>query len=202
MRASENPVATIPENILVTSARPDIVLVGVDEVTLIELTIPHNSMESLNNARDRKSHKEPYLQALSDLEAKGLVTLLYTVEIGSLGHWLPNSQRALMLAAPLLTKQTARKTMDEAAHKIIGASQVILMHDQRKPGPHHVFSSELLRNLIFFIVYFFLFFASCLNYFPALAKNMLPCSHATLSSGVIFIVSLSIYVHALLFCNK
>ena len=125
MRASENPEATIPEDILVTSARPDIVLVGVDEVTLIELTIPHNSMESLYNARDRKSHKEIYLQALSDFEAKGLATQLYTVEIGSLGHWLPNSQRALMKAAPLLTKQTARKTMDEAACKVIGASQVI-----------------------------------------------------------------------------
>ena len=57
MRASENPVATIPEDILVTSARPDIVLVGVDEVTLTELTIPHKSMESLHNARDRKSHQ-------------------------------------------------------------------------------------------------------------------------------------------------
>ena len=77
MRASENPEATIPEDILVTSARPDIVLVGVDEVTLIELTIPHNSMESLYNARDRKSHKEIYLQALSDFEAKGLATHLY-----------------------------------------------------------------------------------------------------------------------------
>ena len=69
---------TISEDILVTSARPDIVLVGVDEVTLIELTIPHNSMESLYNARDCKSQKEIYLQALvSDLEAKGLANHLY-----------------------------------------------------------------------------------------------------------------------------
>ena len=32
---------------MVASTRPDIVLEGVDEVTLIELTIPHNLMESL-----------------------------------------------------------------------------------------------------------------------------------------------------------
>ena len=49
MRASENPVATIPDDTLVTSAQPDIVLVGEDEVTLIELTIPHNSLESLSS---------------------------------------------------------------------------------------------------------------------------------------------------------
>ena len=48
MRASENPVATIPEDTLVTSARPDIVLIGEDKVTL---TIPHKSLESLSNAR-------------------------------------------------------------------------------------------------------------------------------------------------------
>ena len=52
-------------------------------------------------------------------------THLYTIEIGSLGHWLPNSQKALMKAAPSITKQIARKTMDEAARKVIGASQVI-----------------------------------------------------------------------------
>ena len=109
MRASENPVATIPDDTLVTSARPDIVLLGEDEVTLIELTIPHNSLESLSNARDRKSQKDIYLHALSDLEAKGFVSNLYTIEIGSLGHWLPTSQRALLKAAPLLTKQLARK---------------------------------------------------------------------------------------------
>ena len=125
MRASENPVATIPEDILITSARPDIVLVGVDEVTLIELTIPHNSMESLYNAKERKSHKEIYVQALSDLETKGLPSRLLTIEIGSLGHWLPDSRRDLMKAAPSLSKQAARKIMDEAASKVIGASQVI-----------------------------------------------------------------------------
>lgn len=56
MRASENPASTILENTLVTSAHPDTVIV-VDEVTLTELTIPHNSLESLSNARDHMSPK-------------------------------------------------------------------------------------------------------------------------------------------------
>ena len=65
MRASENPVSTIPEDIWVTSARPDIVLVNEERLILIELTIPHNSLESLSNARDHKSQKELYLQVIS-----------------------------------------------------------------------------------------------------------------------------------------
>ena len=116
---------SIPDDTLVTSARLGIVLVGENEVTLIELTIPCDSLESLSNARDRKSRKEIYLHVLSDLEAKGLAFNLYTIEIGSLGHWLPSSQRALLKATPLLTKQSARKAMDEAACKVVGASQVI-----------------------------------------------------------------------------
>ena len=92
MRANENPASTIriPEVILVTSARPDIVLVE-GEVTLIELTIPHNSLESLSKARDCMSKKK---SICSDLEAKGLASHLHTIEIGSLGHWYPTSQSA------------------------------------------------------------------------------------------------------------
>ena len=61
MRASDNPLTTIPESILVTSAHPDIVLVEEDDTTLLELTIPHNYMKS-SNARIRKSTKEKYQQ--------------------------------------------------------------------------------------------------------------------------------------------
>ena len=61
MRASDNPLTTIPESILVTSAHPDIVLVEEDDTTLLELTILHNYMES-SNARIRKSTKENYQQ--------------------------------------------------------------------------------------------------------------------------------------------
>ena len=53
------------------------------------------------------------------------IVTTWQIEIGSLGHWLPTSQRALLKTAPLLTKQCARKTMDEAAHKDAGASQAI-----------------------------------------------------------------------------
>ena len=47
MRASDNPPAAILESILITSARPNIMLVEDNEITLLQLTIPHNSMESI-----------------------------------------------------------------------------------------------------------------------------------------------------------
>jgi len=58
MRATDNPPATIPAEFLDTSARPDIVIVGDSEITLIELTVPYNSPDSLKNARLRKENKE------------------------------------------------------------------------------------------------------------------------------------------------
>lgn len=72
MRAIQNPVSTSPGDILVIPAHPGIVLVGGNEVTIIELTIPHNSLESISNARVCKSQKGIYLKALSDLEVKDL----------------------------------------------------------------------------------------------------------------------------------
>ena len=41
------------------------------EITLVELTIPFNSPESLANARNRKESKENYQLALSNLESLG-----------------------------------------------------------------------------------------------------------------------------------
>ena len=62
IRPSDNPLTTISKSILVTSARPDIVLVEEDDTTMLELAIPHNSIESISNARIRKTTKENYQQ--------------------------------------------------------------------------------------------------------------------------------------------
>ena len=105
-------------------ARPDIVIVGRKEVTIIELTIPHNSPESMLKARIRKSEKESYHQVLGDQEAKGLTSDLFT-ETGSLGHWLHTSRTALLFASQALTKKKANKLMDAAACRVISASQTI-----------------------------------------------------------------------------
>ena len=63
-RASDNPYSTIPPDILVTSARQEIVLVRPREVILLELTIPYNSPESLSKAKEQKESKQNYQHQL------------------------------------------------------------------------------------------------------------------------------------------
>ena len=125
LRANDNPPATIPLEILDTSARPDIVVISQREIVLLELTIPYNSPESIAKAKQRKESKENYQLVLSDLEAKGYNSCLLTVEIGALGHWLPHSRQNLLNAAPSLTKAIATAILDQAARKVISASHQI-----------------------------------------------------------------------------
>ena len=87
LTASDSPPATLPLRILVTSARPDIVIIDGDVITLLELTIPINTKEGLQNARDRKLAKENYITLIGDLHTRSFKAELETVEVGSLGHF-------------------------------------------------------------------------------------------------------------------
>ena len=64
MRANVNPASTIPE-VICNLSPPWHCLGRRSQGTLTELTIPHNSLESLSNARDQKSQKEIYVSASS-----------------------------------------------------------------------------------------------------------------------------------------
>ena len=83
LRVVDNPPSTIPPNILDTSTQPNLVIIEEQCVTLIELTIPFNSQESLTNAKTRKENKENYQLVLEDLESRDYVANLITIEIGS-----------------------------------------------------------------------------------------------------------------------
>ena len=75
----------------------------------------------------RKTEKEAYQQALSDLEAKGFSASLYTIKIGTLGHWLHSSRTSIAVESTehLLTKKNATTILDTAAKKVINAAQII-----------------------------------------------------------------------------
>ena len=88
-RASDNPLATVPPEIVVTSARPDMVVVRNCEILLIELTVPYNSPESIANAHSRKEAKENYNMLLGDLEAKGYSASLLAIEITLSSSFVP-----------------------------------------------------------------------------------------------------------------
>ena len=137
--------------------------------TIIEPTIPHNSMESLSNARKRKSEKVFFWQALSNLEVKGIVSNLYTIEIGSLRHWLHASQKFLLRAVLLISKQMVRKIMDEAASTVIGASQVIFKTWTDKAW----MPSHALNNHNFLITSDFFHYTFVI--FPCFLFSFCPC---------------------------
>ena len=83
-RASNCPLATLPSNISISTARPDIVLIEDSNIMLVEHTVPS---EALLAARQRKANKPAYLQLISDLEDRS-----FSVSYNTLyRNWLPGS---------------------------------------------------------------------------------------------------------------
>ena len=67
-----------------SSVTPDLVLVHEKKLVLMELTVPHNSLEAMNNAQRRKKSKENYQLVLSEMDKQGLKASLVTLEVGAL----------------------------------------------------------------------------------------------------------------------
>ena len=65
LRASNTPLATIPLNVLVTTARPDIVAIDGSYICLLELTIPCNNVTNLTNAREKAEGELSFLSVRS-----------------------------------------------------------------------------------------------------------------------------------------
>ena len=97
-------------------------------ITFLELTVPHNSAESLRAAHRFKQSKA---NLLGDLERAGFESELVTLEIGSLGHWRVNL--ANCLARHLnLTKAVIRSILDDAAkNAIAGSHQIFLVRHEK-----------------------------------------------------------------------
>ena len=128
------PITTFPESNLITSARPNIVLVEDKETLPLQLTITHNSVESIPMSYTaRKFLKRSFIQSLRELERKSLSTSLLTIEIGSLGHWTHKSLKSLsnLKAVPSLSKRLARAITNEVyvAMEVVRASRSSLMFE-------------------------------------------------------------------------
>ena len=125
-RATDNPPTTVPPNILITSARPDIVFVCVDKhLIILELTIPFNSPESMKKANNFKTNK--YELLLSDLESNGYAPEFLAMEIGALGHHRPGTLSALHNLLPSIPKNSFRALLDNAGKTAISISRRIFM---------------------------------------------------------------------------
>ena len=78
MRVTDNPPSTVSIDTIATSARPDIVITSPNHLLLIELTVPYNSPDCLQNAKSRKERKEIYQRLMSDLNARNFPSKLVT----------------------------------------------------------------------------------------------------------------------------
>ena len=107
-RATGNPPSTIPPEILPTSARPDIVIVSAGCISMVELTVPWSTEDSLASVKRHKTMatKDNYQLVLSDMTSRNIRAELITVVIGCLGHHMNDLFRALKHLAPIAAKVT------------------------------------------------------------------------------------------------
>ena len=100
-RHSDSPPTTVPPNILTTSLRPDIVIITEESkhILILELTVPTNTIDGLENARRRKQNKQEYGSLINDIVSAGHYSVTYdTIEVGTLGHFIIDSIKSLRKA--------------------------------------------------------------------------------------------------------
>ena len=158
LRASD-----LPSETLSTSVCPDIAIVTPDSITLAEITIPWHSEDNLAQAKRRKSEKENYQLAFPDLTNLGLSAKLITIEIGCLGHHLPDILSALKSIVQSSTAAERTMLRDKLAQSVIASSHAIFWA-HKKPSymdltrfsiyhmsvPHLPLSYMLYANCIFY----------------------------------------------------
>lgn len=69
-----------------TTSRPDIAIVKIRELHILELTVCGNTCDALAAAHARKSGKQDYHHLLADARRNGYTTKYTTIEFGALGH--------------------------------------------------------------------------------------------------------------------
>ena len=122
LRASENPATTIPTSVATTTARPDVVIIQNNRITLLELTVATNTPEGLHEARRRKQLKPNYLALLNDLETLGFQSALETIEVGTLGHFNNQTIASLHALLPNLRKNSVRRLLLSLSKTLVSCS--------------------------------------------------------------------------------
>ena len=109
--ASDNPQSTLPSDVSISSARPDLTssMCEGNVIKISELTVCSNTQRGFDEARSRKRNKHAYIQLISDLEAKGFKVNCSTIEIGSLSHCTSGATNAISGLMPALS--TAREKL-------------------------------------------------------------------------------------------
>ena len=126
LRTSENPPGTIPCQLVVSTARPDLVAIKGNVIRILELTVCTNSREAMSNAKIRKLSKILYQQLLGVLEQQGKDVKCITMEMGALGHY-PGDLVALMSGVVPEIWKKCRNILDQLSKVSINCSQMIYL---------------------------------------------------------------------------
>ena len=126
-RVCESLPATVPPDIVVTMAIPDIIILHDRRITILELTVPWNSTKGIQMARRRRMGKDNYQRLVLDLSSQGYYTKFLTLEIGCLGHCTQGAFTALKAAAPLSQGSDRRAALIETAKAAISSSSQIFL---------------------------------------------------------------------------
>lgn len=129
LRASDAPQSTIPLDTLITSSRPDMVIINHQAKTLsmLELTVCGNTPEAISAAQIRKANKSEYLGIVSDLNRLGWNAKYGTIEIGTLGHYNPTAPATLKDVLPWISSLDWKEILTVAGKIAINCSQAILL---------------------------------------------------------------------------
>ena len=110
---SDNPPATVPLQLSVSSARPDMAMrINKRKIHILELTVCSNTPRGFDEARTWKLHKPSYYHLISDLETRGVEVSYTTLEIGSL---MGITIKVLQSFSPNLSKASASSILQKLA---------------------------------------------------------------------------------------
>jgi len=95
------------------------VLVSKESIYLFELTVPTNAQEHLLAARARKEDR--YNSLVYNLQCTGLAVDLIPIEIGCLGHFMPETITQVATAC-CISKRIIQPLFEQAARIAISCS--------------------------------------------------------------------------------
>ena len=76
---------------------------------------------NIKKAKERKSNKPSYNSLIRNLEKRGLSVVYHTIEIGLLGHYLPDAMHCIGHSFQL-TKLESKKVLEKASKVAIACS--------------------------------------------------------------------------------
>ena len=136
---------SIPPDIIVTAQRPDLVILDKrrtpTEIHLVELTIPFDTIEGIERAKERKS--ERYAALATDIREQGLKCHLHTLEIGTRGYISPRNRGTITHLCKIAGERKVKEVLGNCSKQALLGSKVI--YNARGRGDSDKISSQFIH---------------------------------------------------------